>query len=63
MGTATLAEGHTGGSAQDVALPALTAFRAGQPCWAVFWGVQAEAGERAGVGTGAVAAARGALQS
>lgn len=59
---ATLAEGHTGGSAQDVALPALTALRAGQLHGAVSWGIPAETGGWAGVGTGVVAAAGGTLQ-
>lgn len=60
---ATLAEGHTGGSAQDVTFLALTALCTGQRCWAVSGGIQAEAGGGAGVGTGAVAAAGCALQS
>ena len=60
---AALAEGHTGGSTQDVTFLALTALRTGQCCWAVSGGRQAEAGGWAGVGTGAVAAAGWALQS
>lgn len=61
--TATLAEGHTGGSTQDVALLALTALSTRQCCRAVLRGIQAEAGGWAGIGTGAVAAAEWALHS
>lgn len=63
VGAATLAEGHTGDPTQNVPFLALTALSTGQRCRAVFWGGQAEAGDWAGVGTAAVAAARWALQS
>lgn len=63
VGAATLVEGHTGGSTQDTVFLALTALGTGQRCWAVFRGVQGAAGGWARVGTGAVAAARRALQS
>lgn len=56
-GAATLAEGHTGGPAQDVASLTLAALGTGQRGRAVRWGAQTETGGRAGVSAGAVSAA------
>lgn len=59
---ATLSEGHTGGSTQDVATLAFTALYTGQR-WTVSWGAQGKAGGWAGVGTWVVAAPRWAPHS
>lgn len=63
LNAATLVKGHAGGSAQDVAFPALAAFCTGQRGQTVLGVAQAEAGGRAGPGTGAVGAIRWTPQS